>query len=129
MLATIREPLQRVFCKPRFQAGLFGRPRSGVRPLVAEECFESGPRLGPARGADAGGVIGFEFEHSLAGDVEPGEPAVGVADDHAAAVGWVGVAADDSEPLELVDDLGDRLACDVGVGGELARTSAALPEV
>ena len=65
----------------------------------------------------------------MAGDVEPGESAVGVADDHAAAVGWVGVAADDSQPLELVDDLCDRLACDVCVGGEFARTSAALAEV
>ena len=85
---------------------------------VVEEGFEGGAHVGPARGAYALGELGFEFEHSLAGDVEAGAPPVGVAHDHAASVVGIRVTVDEVEPFEFVDDLGDGLAGDAPRGRE-----------
>ena len=59
----------------------------------------------------------------LASYSNAGASAVGVSDDYAAPVVGVWVAAHEIEPLELVYELGDGLARDAGVGGELAGAS------
>ena len=65
----------------------------------------------------------------LASDSNAGASAVGESDDHAAPVVRVWVAAHEIEPLELVYELGDGLARDVGVRGEVAGARTVLADV
>jgi hypothetical protein len=55
--------------------------------------------------------------------------AVGVANDHAATVLGVGLAADNSASLEIIDDLANRLPGDSRIGRHLTGTSSSFAEV
>lgn len=96
---------------------------------VVEEGFEDGAGVGPAGAAYPLGELGFEFEHSLADDVKAGAPPVGVAHDHAPSVVGIRVPAEDVEPLEFVEDLGDGLTGNARAHRELTRSRAVLAEI
>src|SRR3954452_16266978 len=96
---------------------------------VVEEGFEDGAGVGPTGAAYPLGELGFEFEHSLADDVKAGAPPVGVAHDHASSVVGIRVPAEDVEPLEFVEDLGDGLTGNARAHRELTRSRAVLAEI
>lgn len=62
------------------------------------------------------------------GNSEALQSSLGEADDHPPTVIGVWVAADDAAPLQVIDDLGDRLAGDAGLDSQLAGTGAVLAE-
>jgi len=96
---------------------------------VVEEGVEDGAGVGPTGAAYPLDELGFEFEHSLADDVKAGAPPVGVAHDHAPSVVGIRVTAEDVEPLEFVEDLGDGLTGDARAHRELTRSRAVLAEI
>lgn len=111
---------------PHAAAGLLtSRPVRGI----AEEDLEGNANPGPALSADPGGEVRLQVFHVPPGDGEAFETSVGVADDHTPPVIRVGVASDDSSPLQVIDDLGDRLAADAGLGRQIAGTGAVLAEI
>jgi len=102
---------------------------SGPVPGVDEENLEGSSHLVPAWRADPQGEVCLEGLHVAAGHGEALESSLGEADDHPPAVNGVRVAADDPAPLQLIDDLGDRLAGDAGVGCQIAGAGAVLAEI
>src|SRR4051794_5732087 len=96
---------------------------------VVEEGFEDGAGVRPTSAAYPLRELGFEFDHSLADDVKAGAPPVGVAHDHAPSVVGIRVTAEDIEPLEFVEDLGDGLTGNARAHRELTRPRAGLAEI